>query len=199
MPNNKKPPWGPGPPALQAPPSSAEGGKSSRRQPCCCCQWHLSAAFGHVWCTWTLRNSDYPWETRNSTRAMPLLGFTNFGESAWMFSFFSVRGCPARHHEPITVKSWLKKLSLSVNRWSFTDKLFKINNLSVRRRVFTDKIHSVRQRLSGIAEVLTKKMRCVTRNETNTELDWIEQPACRDLVYIIESQEDIMSGQMQVM
>ena len=24
---------------------------------------------------------------RNSPRAMPLLGFTNFGESAWMFSF----------------------------------------------------------------------------------------------------------------
>ena len=42
---------------------------------------------------------------RNSPRAMPLLGFTNFGESAWMFSFFSVRGCPARHQEPITVKS----------------------------------------------------------------------------------------------
>ena len=42
---------------------------------------------------------------RNSQRSMRLLGFTNFGESAWMFSFFSVRGCPARHHEPITVKS----------------------------------------------------------------------------------------------
>ena len=25
---------------------------------------------------------------RNSPRSMPLLGFTNFGESAWMFSFF---------------------------------------------------------------------------------------------------------------
>ena len=25
---------------------------------------------------------------RNSPRAMRLLGFTNFGESAWMFSFF---------------------------------------------------------------------------------------------------------------
>ena len=31
-------------------------------------------------------------------------------------------------------------LSLSVNRWDFTDKLFEINNLSERRRVFTDKI-----------------------------------------------------------
>ena len=48
-------------------------------------------------------------------------------------------------------------LSLSVNRWGFTDKLFKINNLSVRRRCFTDKIHSVRQRLTGIAVGLTKK------------------------------------------
>ena len=47
-------------------------------------------------------------------------------------------------------------LSLSVNRWGFTDKLFKINNMSVRGRVFTDNTHSVRQRLSGIAEVLTK-------------------------------------------
>ena len=61
--------------------------KSSRRQPCCCCQWHLSSIFRSVWCTWTLRNSDYPWEPRNSTRAMRLLGFTSFGESAWMFSF----------------------------------------------------------------------------------------------------------------
>ena len=61
-------------------------------------------------------------------------------------------------------------LMLSVNRWGFTDKLFKINNLSVRRRVFTDKTHSVRQRLSGIT-VGPKKMRCVTRNEANTELD----------------------------
>ena len=33
----------------------------------------------------------------------------------------------------------------------------------------------------------------------NTELDWIEQPACRDLVYIIEYQEDIANNQMQVM
>ena len=61
--------------------------KSSRRQPCFCCQWHLSATFRSVWCTWTLRMSDYPWKPRNSPRSMPLLGFTNFGESAWMFSF----------------------------------------------------------------------------------------------------------------
>ena len=31
-------------------------------------------------------------------------------------------------------------LSLSVNRWGFTDKLLEINNLSGRRRVFTDKV-----------------------------------------------------------
>ena len=91
MPSNKKPPWGPGPPASQAPPSSAEGGKSSRSQPCCCCQWHLSAAFGHVWCTWTLRKSDYSWETHNSQRAMPLFGFTNFCESAWSLAFCGAR------------------------------------------------------------------------------------------------------------
>jgi len=78
MRSNKKPPWGPGPPASQAPPSSAEGGKSSRRQPCCCCQWHLSAAIRYMWCTWTLRNSDYPWEPRNSPWAMPLTGFCGF-------------------------------------------------------------------------------------------------------------------------
>ena len=30
-------------------------------------------------------------------------------------------------------------LSLSVNRWGFTDKLLKINKLSVKRAVFPDK------------------------------------------------------------
>ena len=48
-------------------------------------------------------------------------------------------------------------LSLSVKRQDFKDKLFKINNLSGRRRGFTDEIHSVRQRLTGIAVELTKK------------------------------------------
>ena len=57
----------------------------------------------------------------------------------------------------ITVKGWLKKLSLSVKRRDFADKLFKINNLSGRRRCFTDKIHSVRQRLSGITVGPTKE------------------------------------------
>ncbi len=32
-------------------------------------------------------------------------------------------------------------LRSSVNRWGFTDKLFKINNLSGERRVSTDKSH----------------------------------------------------------
>ena len=62
-------------------------------------------------------------------------------------------------------------LSLSVNRWDFTDKLFKMNNLSVRRRSFTDEIHSVRQRLSGIADV-PQIMRCVTKNGTSQ--NWID-------------------------
>ena len=61
-------------------------------------------------------------------------------------------------------------LSLSVNRWGFTDKLFKMNNLSVRRRSFTDEIHSVRQRLSGIADGATNYAVCY--EEWNiTELD----------------------------
>ena len=63
-------------------------------------------------------------------------------------------------------------LSLSVNRRGFTDKLFKINNLSVRRWGFTDKIHSVRQRLSGIAEVLTKK--CGALRGMRQTQNWIE-------------------------
>ena len=63
-------------------------------------------------------------------------------------------------------------LRLSVNRWGFTDKLFKINNLSVRRRVFTDKTYSVRQRLSGIAEVLTKK--CGALRGMRQTRNWIE-------------------------
>ena len=63
-------------------------------------------------------------------------------------------------------------LRLSVNRWGFTDKLFKINNLSVRRRVFADKTHSVRQRLSGIAEVLTKK--CGALRGMRQTQNWIE-------------------------
>ena len=63
-------------------------------------------------------------------------------------------------------------LRLSVNRWGFTDKLFKINNLSVRGRVVTDKTHSVRQRLSGIAEVLTKK--CGALRGMRQIQNWIE-------------------------
>ena len=44
------------------------------------------------------------------------------------------------------------------------------------------------------------KKNAVRYEEWNdTELDWIEQPACRDLVYIIEYQEDIANNQMQVM
>ena len=63
-------------------------------------------------------------------------------------------------------------LSLSVNRWGLTDKLFKINNLSGRRRGFTDEIHSVRQRLTGIAVGLTKK--CGALRGMRQTQNWIE-------------------------
>ena len=63
-------------------------------------------------------------------------------------------------------------LRSSVNRWGSTDKLFEINNLSGRRRGFTDKIHFVRQRLSGIAEVLTKK--CGALRGMRQTQNWIE-------------------------
>ena len=135
---------------------------------------------------------------RNSPRAMPLFGFTNFCESAWMFSFLRCEAVLLATMILITQYGWLKMLSLSVNMWCFTDKYFKINNLSVRRRVFTDEIHSVRQRLSGIAEG-QQIMRWITWNEANTALNWIEQPACRNLAYGTECQVDMTSSQMQVM
>ena len=62
-------------------------------------------------------------------------------------------------------------LSLSVNRWGFTDKLFKINNLSGRRRVFTDKITLREATINRNSSGVHKKMCCVTMNEANTELD----------------------------
>ena len=65
-------------------------------------------------------------------------------------------------------------LSLSVNRWSFTDKLFKINNLSGRRRVFTDKITFCETMINrnSRGRGAHKIMRCVTRNVTAQ--NWIE-------------------------
>ena len=62
-------------------------------------------------------------------------------------------------------------LSLSVNRWGFTDKLFKMNNLSVRRRGFTDKITFCETTINRNSSGAHKNMWCVTRNEANTELD----------------------------
>ena len=61
-------------------------------------------------------------------------------------------------------------LRSSVNRWGFTDKLFKINNLFGKRRGFTDEIHSVRQRLSGITVGPTKNAECYEECDS-TELD----------------------------
>ena len=63
-------------------------------------------------------------------------------------------------------------LSLSVRRLDFTDKLFKMNNLSGRRRCFSDKIHSVRQRLTGIAVGLTNK--CGALRGMRQTQNWIE-------------------------
>ena len=63
-------------------------------------------------------------------------------------------------------------LSLSVNRWGFTDKLFENTTCPEEGGFSRIKSHSVRQRLSGISEVLTKKMRCVTRNDATQ--NWIE-------------------------
>ena len=99
----------------------------------------------------------------------------------------------------ITEYGWLKMLSLSVNMWRFTDKYFKINNLSVRGRVFTDKITFREATINRNSRGAHKKMRCVTRNEANTALNWIEQPACRNLAYGTECQVDMTSSKMQVM
>ena len=62
--------------------------------------------------------------------------------------------------------------SLSVNRWCFTDKLFKINNLSGRRRAFTDKITFYETTIIRNSRGAHKKMRCVTRNDVTQ--NWIE-------------------------
>ena len=63
-------------------------------------------------------------------------------------------------------------LSLSVNRWGFTDKLLKMNNLSGRRRVFTDKVTFCETTINRNSRGVHKKMRCVTKNGTTQ--NWIE-------------------------
>ena len=94
---------------------------------------------------------------------------------------------------------WLSKCNLSV-RWQVsTDKLFILNNLSGGRRGFPDKI-TFREITINMNSRGAHKKNAVRYEEWNdTELDWIEQPACRDLVYIIEYQEDTTNNQMQVM
>ena len=57
-----------------------------------------------------------------------------------------------------------------------------MNNLSVRRRSFTDEIHSVRQRLSGIADG-PQIMRCVTKNGTSQ--NWIESNNLHVVIWCI--------------
>ena len=63
-------------------------------------------------------------------------------------------------------------LSLSVNKWGFTDKLLEINNLSRRRRVFTDKITFCETTIIRNIRGVHKKMRCATR--TDATQNWIE-------------------------
>ena len=87
---------------------------------------------------------------------MQLLGFTNFVESAWMFSFLRCEAVLLATMKPY----YCKKLTLTAR---FVRKQVGINgqvvqndNLSGRRWCFTDRIHSVRQRLSGITVGPTK-------------------------------------------
>ena len=49
-------------------------------------------------------------------------------------------------------------LSLSVNRWGFTDKLFKINNLSVKTCHLTDKLHSAMWQCQADKRMLVNRM-----------------------------------------
>ena len=74
-------------------------------------------------------------------------GFTNFGESAWMFSFLRCEAVLLATMILITEYCWLKMLSLSVNRWGFTDKLFKFEQFVRRKGRFPDKSESLRQDL----------------------------------------------------
>ena len=61
-------------------------------------------------------------------------------------------------------------LRLSVNRWGFTDKLFKIQ--LVREKAGFHGQNPFRETtIIRNSRGAHKKMRCVTRNEANTELD----------------------------
>ena len=76
-------------------------------------------------------------------------------------------------------------LRSSVNRWGFTDKLFKINNLSGRRRVFTDKITfcEIMINRNSRGRRAHKIMRCVTRNDAAQ--NWIESNNLRVVIWYI--------------
>ena len=71
-------------------------------------------------------------------------------------------------------------LSLSVNRWGFTDKLFEMNNLSGRRRVFTDKITFCETTIIRNSRSAHKINAVCYEEWDNSELDRVEQPACLD-------------------
>ena len=76
--------------------------------------------------------------------------------------FFVVSIMKHQFLKPLT----LEILSLSVNRWGFTDKLLILNNLSGRRRVFTDKIRFCETTINRHSRGAHKKMRCATKNGT---------------------------------
>ena len=63
-------------------------------------------------------------------------------------------------------------LSLSVNRWDFTDKLFILNDLFGRRWGFPDKITFCEITINRNSRGAHKKLRCVTKNGTTQ--NWIE-------------------------
>ena len=116
---------------------------------------------------------------RNSPRAMPLIGFTNFGESAWMFSSLRCEAVLLATMKPYYCKrltqkaQFVRQKAVFHGQNPFCETTIIRNNSRAykRRRCFTDEIHSVRQRLSGIADG-PQIMRCVTKNGTSQ--NWID-------------------------
>ena len=88
---------------------------------------------------------------------MQLLGFNNFGESAWMFSFLRCEAVLLATMKPNYCKRLTQNAQFVRKKAGFHGQVIQNDNLSGRRRGFTDEIHSVRQRLTGIAVELTKK------------------------------------------
>ena len=87
---------------------------------------------------------------------MRLLGFTNFGESAWMFSFLRCEAVLLATMNPYYCKKLTQNAQFVRKQVGFHGQVIQNDNLSGRRRDFTDEIHSVRQRVSGITVGPTK-------------------------------------------